>query len=126
MTGDATVAADRLMLRRALGNLLSNAIRHATPHSRLTVDIATHQGMASIAVENSGEVIPAEFLERIFDRFFRVDASRQRTEGTGLGLAIAKSIVLAHGGRISASSSQALTRFTVQLPQTAETRSDRP
>lgn len=118
LTGDATVAADRLMLRRALGNLLSNAIRHAIPHSRLTVDIATHQGMASIAVENSGEVIPPEFLERIFDRFFRVDASRQRTEGTGLGLAIAKSIVLAHGGSISASSSQALTRFTVQLPQT--------
>ena len=117
LTGDATVAADRLMLRRALANLLSNAIRHATPHTKLQVDISTYEDVVSIGLENSGDVIPPEFLERIFDRFFRVDAARQRSEGTGLGLAIAKSIVLAHGGRISASSAQARTRFTVTLPQ---------
>jgi two-component system heavy metal sensor histidine kinase CusS len=117
LSGDATVAADRLMLRRALANLLSNAIRHATPHTKLQVDISTHEDVVSIGLENSGDVIPPEFLERIFDRFFRVDAARQRSEGTGLGLAIAKSIVLAHGGRISANSAQWRTRFTVTLPQ---------
>ena len=125
LTGDATVAADRLMLRRALGNLLSNAIRHATPHTRLQVNISTHDDGVSLFMENTGEAIPPEFLERIFDRFFRVDASRQRSEGTGLGLAIAKSIVLAHGGSISASSSQAQTRFTIKLPKMAEVNPDR-
>lgn len=117
LNGNATVVADRVMLRRALGNLLSNAIRHSTPHAPLLVDIRTEGETVLICLENTGEVIPPEYLERIFDRFFRVDASRQRGEGTGLGLAIAKSIVVAHGGSIAASSFDGLTRFTVKLPK---------
>ncbi len=118
--GDAIVTADRLMLRRAIGNLLSNAIRHATPHTPLQVHIASDIDVVSMHIDNTGDPIPAQYLERIFDRFFRVDASRQRVDGTGLGLAIARSIVTAHGGVISAASSGQRTRFTIELPQTPD------
>jgi signal transduction histidine kinase len=67
-------------------------------------------------------VIPEEFLGRIFDRFFRVDTARQRSDGTGLGLAIAKSIILAHGGAITAASSAGVTTFTIKLPRVVVTQ----
>lgn len=116
LDGDATVNADRLMLRRAIGNVLSNAIRHSTPNTTLRVQISPDKDWVNLRMENTGDLIPTEFLERIFDRFFRVDTARQRSDGTGLGLAIAKSIVLAHGGRISAASSGPVTAFTIKLP----------
>ncbi len=117
VVGVGVVSADRLMLRRALGNLLSNAIRHAAANTAVRVKIGGGEDSVSITVENSGDAIPAEYLERVFDRFFRIDPSRQRnSEGTGLGLAIAKSIVLAHGGTIAASSRGSVTCFTIKLP----------
>jgi two-component system heavy metal sensor histidine kinase CusS len=116
------VLADRLMLRRAIGNLLSNAVRHANPGSRLLVSLEDRPEAVTLSVENLGGTIPAEYLDRIFDRFFRVDAARQRSEGTGLGLAIAKSIVSAHGGTISATSSESVTRFSIKLPHNATPR----
>ena len=120
--GDGEVSADRLMLRRALGNLLSNAVRHSAPKTTLRVNISTGPDTISIAMENTGDTIPQEYLERVFDRFVRVDPSRQRaSEGTGLGLAITKSIVLAHGGTISVQSSGAVTTFAIQLPRAAST-----
>ncbi|MFZ4480855.1 MAG: heavy metal sensor histidine kinase [Rhodoferax sp.] len=120
LEGDAEVSADRLMLRRALGNLLSNAVRHAASHSTLRVAISSSADKVAIAVENSGETIAPENLGRIFDRFFRVDPSRQRSsEGTGLGLAITRSIVIAHGGTITAVSNDRMTRFTIELPRLA-------
>ena len=68
-------------------------------------------------MENVGEEIPAEHLPRLFDRFYRVDPARQRTNGgAGLGLAITKSIVAAHGGAITAASGGGVTRFVVTLP----------
>ena len=72
--------------------------------------------MISINIDNAGEPIAPDYLERIFDRFFRLDAARFAHEGTGLGLAIARSIIMAHGGVVSASSSGGVTRFTVKLP----------
>lgn len=117
LQGAGEVNADRLMLRRALGNLLSNAIRHSAPDTTLRVQLTEDQRVISIDIENTGDTIPSEYLARIFDRFFRVDASRQRVDGTGLGLAIAKSIITAHGGLISAASTDGLTRFTITLPQ---------
>jgi two-component system heavy metal sensor histidine kinase CusS len=122
LVGTAQIQADRLMLRRAIGNLLSNAVRHATPGSQLLVTLGDTSEAAALSVENSGDNIPAEYLERVFDRFFRVDAARHRSEGTGLGLAIAKSIVSAHGGTISATSSESVTRFSIQLPHNATPR----
>jgi two-component system heavy metal sensor histidine kinase CusS len=118
LEGSAEVLADRLMLRRALGNLLSNAVRHATPATRVRVTLAQTVAEVSIAVENSGDTIASEFLERVFDRFFRLDPSRQRSQdGTGLGLAITRSIVTAHGGTIAAVSDQGVTTLMIQLPQ---------
>lgn len=115
--GEGKVSADRLMLRRAIGNLLSNAVRHANPDTTVSVYIDVLNEGVSIAVENIGETIAPEYLDRVFDRFFRIDPSRQRsTEGTGLGLAIAKSVVVAHGGSITVRSAGGVTTFTVNLP----------
>jgi len=117
--GNGEVTADRLMLRRALGNLLSNAVRHSTVGSTIRVNISSDQDMISIGIENTGDTISAEYLDRVFDRFFRVDPSRQRnSQGTGLGLAIAKSIILTHGGTISVTSDSGVTTFTIRLPHT--------
>jgi len=119
--GEGQIGADRLMLRRALGNLLSNAVRHATEHTSIHVRISVNIESVSIAMENTGDPIGEEYLERVFDRFFRIDPSRQRrTEGTGLGLAITKSIVTAHGGKIAARSVGNLTTFTITLPRNAD------
>lgn len=116
--GDGKVSADRLMLRRALGNLLSNAVRHSTARTTIRVRVHTDQGAVSIGMENTGDGIAPEYLERVFDRFFRVDPSRQRSsEGTGLGLAITQSIVVAHGGTISVTSIGKVTTFTIRLPR---------
>jgi two-component system heavy metal sensor histidine kinase CusS len=105
LTGSGQVSGDKLMLRRALANLLSNAIRHTPVGGSIRVRIATESGNTTLAVENSGEPIPPEHLARIFDRFYRADPSRHRRgEGAGLGLAITRSIIRAHGGEIDVKS----------------------
>lgn len=118
LAGEATVTGERLMIRRAIGNLLSNALTHTARGGTVTVRIETlDSGQARLAVENPGEGIAAEHLARIFDRFYRVDPSRQRlTDGAGLGLAIVKSIVSAHRGTVRALSADGLTRFEMLLP----------
>jgi two-component system heavy metal sensor histidine kinase CusS len=117
LEGDAQVAADRLMLRRALGNLLSNAVRHASDNTTIFLRLQTRPDAVLISLENTGETIAPDHLERVFDRFYRVDPARQRSsEGTGLGLAITRSIVVAHGGTISVASTGAATTFAISLP----------
>ena len=115
--GGGEVSGDRMMLRRAVNNLLSNAIRH-TPHDgEVGVRIDKSEGALTLLVENSGETIAAEHLPRLFDRFYRVDPARQRnSEGAGLGLAITRAIVRAHGGSISVASHDGRTRFELKLP----------
>ena len=118
LEGDGDVHADQLMLRRGLGNLLSNAIRHARRNSTVSFVITDLAEVIDISVTNTGDTIAPEFLDRIFDRFFRIDPSRQRSsEGTGLGLAITRSIIVAHGGTIAAQSSVEKTVFTIRLPK---------
>jgi two-component system heavy metal sensor histidine kinase CusS len=118
LAGGGVVRGDRLMLRRALSNLLSNAIRH-TPRDG-TVKVLIDQrttGEIQLSVDNLGEDIEPEHLPRLFDRFYRVDPSRQKaSDGAGLGLAITKSIVDAHKGTIQAFSSNGSTRFAITFP----------
>ncbi len=117
LEGNAHVQGDRLMLRRALSNLLSNAIRHTKPNNNVFVKLSQVNDHVFVVVENPGTAIPAEHLHKLFDRFYRTDPSRQRSgEGAGLGLAIVKSIIEAHGGTIVANSDETATQFRISLP----------
>ena len=105
VTGTARVMADRLLVERAITNLLSNAIRHAFENSEVGIVIASDGKNTTLSVSNHGEGIAPAHLQRIFDRFYRIDSARARIEGgTGLGLAIVRSIMTAHGGQVSARS----------------------
>ena len=113
------VQGDRLMIRRALSNLLSNAIRYTPAGQAVTVTLVAHSdATVIIRVENPGLTINPEHLPKLFDRFYRADPSRQRTgDGAGLGLAIVKSIIDAHGGTITAKSAAEKMIFEIQLPR---------
>ena len=100
LSGDAQVHGDRLMIQRALSNLLSNAIRHSPRGAHISLLVEAYDGNASISVSNPGAGIEAHHLPHLFERFYRVDSSRARTEGgTGLGLAIVRSIMILHLGQ---------------------------
>lgn len=118
-SGTATVFANRLMIQRALSNLLSNAIRFTPEGMAVDVTIGENANQAMIAITNPGLEIPAERLPKIFERFYRADPSRREgdTENVGLGLTITKSIVEMHGGTISAESEKGRTCFTITLPR---------
>lgn len=106
------------MLRRAISNLLSNAMRYTPPGQSITVRLKEANDQVHVIIENPGTPIPAEHLPRLFDRFYRVDPSRQRKgEGSGIGLAIVKSIVTAHHGNVSVTSDAHVTRFILSLPK---------
>lgn len=114
------IKGDPLMYRRALNNLLSNALRYTQSGKTVTVTIAGSENSVQLIVENPGKLIPAEHLPRLFDRFYRVDPSRQRKgEGSGIGLAIVKSIVNAHHGKVWVESDTVSTRFILLLPRMA-------
>ena len=84
-----------------LQNLLDNAVQYTQPGGKISLSAATHNSEAVVTVADTGIGIPLADKERIFERFYRVDAARSReVGGTGLGLSIAKHIVEAHGGRI--------------------------
>ena len=119
LTGGGAISGDRLMLRRALSNLLSNAIRHATPDSTVTIHIESAHDWIEVSVTNPGNTISPDMQPRLFDRFFRVDKSRTHPEsdGAGLGLAITRAIMDAHGGGIAVSSEAGITRFTLRFPK---------
>lgn len=111
------IRADRLLIQRAVTNLLSNAIRHAHPDSTVEVEIASQGGQTVVAVTNQGDGIAPAHLERIFARFYRADPARSRAEGgSGLGLAIVRSIAHAHRGEVSVRSEAGTTTFTLALP----------
>ena len=117
LSGDATIIGDRLMVRRALSNLLSNALRHSKASGVVHVDIASTPTSRIVSVQNSGDDVDPKLLPRLFDRFFRADAARTHPEsGAGLGLSITRAIVEAHGGSANVTSVGGLTRFTLTFP----------
>jgi two-component system sensor histidine kinase VanS len=104
-------------LSRVFNNILKNAIAYSHNDSTITIKAESKTENMIITFTNSGDPIPAEKLNTIFEKFFRLDTSRSsQTGGAGLGLAIAKEIVTAHGGTISAQSDKNKTIFTVTLP----------
>jgi len=101
--GSAWLTVDPDLFRRAISNLLANALQHTPPKGTISIAVSTvDSGIARIDVRDSGSGIAAEHLPKIFDRFYRVDRSRsQPSRGTGLGLAIVRSIMQLHGGTAS-------------------------
>ncbi|WP_024676890.1 heavy metal sensor histidine kinase [Pseudomonas syringae] len=117
--GAAKVSGDKLMIQRAISNLLSNAIRHGLAGSVITITLDTHQDEVWLAVRNAGDGIDADHLPRLFDRFYRVHVSRARQQGgTGLGLAIVRSIMSLHEGQVTVQSDPGqFTTFKLIFPR---------
>lgn len=116
LSGSAVMQGDQLMLRRALSNLLSNAIRYGKGQSSISILLSEQDESTLINIQNESATLSSEQLSRLFDRFYRTDLSRQRIdEGSGLGLAITKSIVQAHGGQIEAFSDQDTMTIKIQF-----------
>ncbi len=117
-TGNATVSVDRLMIQRALSNLLSNALRFTPEGMPIKAEIRSDSGWAYLSISNPGPEIPDEQRERIFERLYRIDPSRREghTDNVGLGLAITRSIVEMHGGGIDVNSKAGWVTFSIRLP----------
>jgi two-component system sensor histidine kinase SenX3 len=115
---DARVMGDEPLLVTAMGNLIDNAVAYSPENTRVAVAIRATQDAVEVSVTDQGIGIAAGDVDRIFERFYRVDPARSRaTGGTGLGLAIVKHIVTNHGGTISVwSTPGAGSTFTVRLP----------
>ncbi len=110
--------ADIDHLAQVLGNLLQNAARYTPSGGRVGVTAETRHGEVVIAVANTGSGIPAADLTHVFERFYRVDKSRDAQRGgAGIGLAIVRELVEAGGGRVGAESRDGLTRFWFSLPR---------
>ncbi len=114
-TGDSVIRGDKLMIRRAISNILSNAFRYAYPRTSIDVEITEDKLHSIVSITNVGNTIPEAQAASIFDRFFRADKSRTRpdSDGVGLGLSITQAIMIAHNGTINVDSSQERTTFTL-------------
>lgn len=115
VVGDDFILGDKLMIQRAISNLLSNAIRHAPVDSTVPIEIISQSNQAFLSISNSGPGIPTQHLHKIFERFYRVDSGRSRAEGgIGLGLAMVRTIMEFHNGTVTVESDiQGPTKFTL-------------
>ncbi|QLF91855.1 heavy metal sensor histidine kinase [Pseudomonas sp. ABC1] len=118
--GCAAVRGDRLMLERALSNLLGNALRYTPENLAIQVGIRQTARHVVLSVTNPGVPISMEHQDKLFDRFYRVDPARREGNpgNAGLGLAITRSIIEAHGGHIRCDSAEQATTFHIELPLT--------
>lgn len=116
--GSAELSVDLILFKRVLVNILSNALRHSLDYGKIVVHIESMMNFVKIAIEDSGSGIPPEHLDKLFNRFYRTDASRTlHSGGNGLGLAIVKSIIDLHQGSISIESQINIgTRVILKLP----------
>lgn len=104
-------------LSRVFNNLIKNAVNYSKENTDIDISILNKENQATVKITNKGKQIPKEKLDKIFEKFYRLDSSRtSKTGGSGLGLAIAKEIVELHGGRIYAESDMKETTFSVILP----------
>ncbi|UEP23672.1 heavy metal sensor histidine kinase [Burkholderia ambifaria] len=118
--GEAPVVADATLFRRAVSNLASNALEHAQAGSTIELTVSTRPGYAVVEVTNRGVEIPPEQIERIFERFYRIDSSRHgAARNAGLGLAIVKSIIELHRGKVEVESRDGRTTFALYFPARA-------
>lgn len=115
----ATVYGDQALLVVALHNLIANAIQYSPNGSRIGIGVSNIEGIVEIAVTDQGVGIPEDELDRVFERFFRVDPARSRhTGGSGLGLSIVKHVLQNHGGDVRVWSQQGNgSTFTIRLPE---------
>lgn len=118
VSGDAQARIEKAHLRRALINLLNNAVQHTGPGQVIRVGIHHEDGQVRIAVSNPGPAIADEHLSRLFERFYRVDAARSNSGSNnhGLGLAIVKAIAVMHGGSVFVRSQAGDNTFGILLP----------
>jgi two-component system, OmpR family, sensor histidine kinase SenX3 len=121
---DLVVTGDSSQLVSAVTNLLDNAVKYSEPGNPVEVDAAAVDGLLCISVRDHGIGIPTRDLERIFERFYRVDRARSRaTGGTGLGLSIVRHVAQAHGGDVTVESTEgegSTFRFRLPLPSSGE------
>ena len=117
-TVDAVINGDRTQVSMAIHNLIENAINYSPDSTRVAIDLKVTNQIAEISISDQGIGIPEKDIERIFERFYRVDPARSRlTGGTGLGLSIVKHIALNHGGDVSVWSVEgAGSTFTLRFP----------
>lgn len=109
--------ADPDKLSRVFNNLIKNAVNYSKENTDIDISILNKENQATVKITNKGKQISKEKLDKIFEKFYRLDSSRtSKTGGSGLGLAIAKEIVELHGGRIYAESDMKETTFSVILP----------
>lgn len=116
---DIQVLGDRHQIQMAISNLIENAINYSPDGTRVAIALRAQGDLAEISISDQGIGIPEKDIERVFERFYRVDPARSRaTGGTGLGLSIVKHVVANHGGDISVWSEEgAGTTFTIRLPR---------
>ncbi len=119
---EGRVYGDPDLLVTALRNLIDNAIRYSPPNTRVGIGARAKEGVIAISVTDQGEGLSPEDQERVFERFYRVDAARSRqTGGTGLGLSIVKHVVSNHGGEVTLWSQPGQgSTFTMRLPEMEE------
>jgi two-component system sensor histidine kinase SenX3 len=124
---EAKVYGDQDLLVTALRNLIDNAIRYSPENTRVGIGVRSKEGLVSVSVTDQGEGLSPEDQERVFERFYRVDAARSRhTGGTGLGLSIVKHVVSNHGGEVTLWSQPGQgSTFTLRLPE-MEGQEDEP
>jgi len=111
------ISVDAVQIQQVLVNLLENAVKFSSPGSPIRLAASVRDRELEMSVTNTGQEIPPDEIEKIFERFYRVESTQSsRPPGTGLGLAICKSIIEAHGGQISARSMYGETTFLFRLP----------
>lgn len=110
---------DRDLLFQALANLLDNAIKYAPEGGHISVRLEPHEGMVDLSVADDGQGIPAAERDKVFQRFYRVEASRSGRPGNGLGLSLVQAVIALHGGTVRLEDNRPGLLVRIRLPLTA-------